>query len=498
MRNNVNGFTLIEIIVSLAIFALISVSFLTMFSTVFISTYRTSEITEETFMVQKLLENEILDIKSKLENDLHAEITTTPADYVIFDSLGSNYTRTVTAYPVNFALANGQIIESLVSQIRPPQLIVPVINSPVVITANTTVQVAYPNIGMKQLLTINGQTPSNISNPGYLIHMLNYWYRTSAKHYTPYLPPTFPDDFEVITQYTDKVIPVITDDYSGKFVQLMMTPVGEKGQVGQSVPSNAILVSSMPVNSNLLLHMDASFIDTNSSTEVISSLSRVRQWKNISLTSMTAVTTNNNNSSPEFVIEELGVQNPRRVISIQKNTTNSSQTLANTSTITGKQNLTMYFAVRFYGNAEGTVSGVAPNVVLFNINSQNNTNKAIIQTDSDGILEVRRIGNNTSTTRVAKIGHEFRTGQWAVFKVDLLSSRTALYSSLEVDADGVYHFVNSSVNNTSITQNININRFLANFAFGYNVGEVMIFDGEQSQLDSQAILKYLYEKFMIE
>ena len=107
MRNNVNGFTLIEIIVSLAIFALISVSFLTMFSTVFISTYRTSEITEETFMVQKLLENEILDIKSKLENDLHAEITTTPADYVIFDSLGSNYTRTVTAYPVNFALANG-------------------------------------------------------------------------------------------------------------------------------------------------------------------------------------------------------------------------------------------------------------------------------------------------------------------------------------------------------------------------------------------------------
>lgn len=498
MRKNVNGFTLIEIIVSLAIFALISVSFLTMFSTVFISTYKTSEITEETFMTQKLLENEILDIKSKLENGLHSEITTTPTNYVLFDSLGSNYRRSVTAYPVNLALSNGQIIESLVSQIRPPQLIVPVINSPVVITADTTVPVAYPNIGMKQLLTINGQTPSNISNPGYLIHMLNYWYRTSEKYYTPYLPPTFPDDFQVITQYTDKVIPVITDDYSGKFVQLMMTPVGEKGQVGQSVPSNAILVSSMPVNTNLLLHMDASFIDTNSSTEVISNLSRVRQWKNISSTSMTVLTTSNNNASPEFVIEELGVQTPRRVISVQKNSTNTTQTLANTSTITGKPNLTMYFAVRFYGNAEGTVSGVAPNVVLFNINSQNNTNKALIQTDADGVLEVRRIGNNASTTRVAKIGHEFRTGQWAVFKVDLLSSRTALYSSLEVDANGVYQFANSSVNNTSISNNININRFLANFAFGYNVGEVMIFDGEQNQTDSQAILKYLYEKFMID
>lgn len=498
MKEKVKGFTLIEIIISLAIFALISVGFLSMFSTVFVSTYRTSIITEETFETQKTLESMIMDIKTKLEHNEHASINVTPVDYVVFNSLGSNYRRTVKAYPVNASLSNGQIVESLVSQTRPPQLIVPVINSPVIITANTTVQVPYPNIGMKQLLSINGQTPTNISNPGYLIHMLNYWYRTTNKYYTPYLPPTFPDDFQIIPGYTDKVIPVITDEYSGKFVQLLMTPVGEKGQMGQSVPSNALLISSMPVNNNLLLHMDASFIDTTSSTEVISGLSRVRQWKDISSNPMTVVTTSNNNASPEFVIEELGVDNLRRIISVQKNSTNSTQTLANTSTITGKLNLTMYFAVRFQGDPDGTTMGVAPNVVLFNINSANSTNKALIQTDADGLLEVRRIGNNTSTTRVAKIGEEFRTGEWAVFKVDLLNSRTALYSVLTLDSSGNYLFENSSVNNTSISDTMNINRFLVNFAFGYNVGEVMIFDGEQSSEDSQAILKYLYEKYIMD
>lgn len=498
MSKSKRGFTLIEIIVSLAIFALISVGFLSMFSTVYINTFKTSEITEETFMTQKLLENEIMDIKTKLEHNLHADISVTPTDYIIFNSLGSNYRRTVTAYPVSSTLSNGQIIQSLVSQTRPPQLIVPVINSPVIITANTTVQVPYPNIGMKQLLSINGQTPTNISNPGYLIHMLNYWYRTSKTYYTPYLPPVFPDDFTIIPEYTDKVIPVITDLYSGKFVQLMMTPVGEKGQMGQSVPSNALLISSMPVNNNLLLHMDASYINTGSDTEVNASLSRVKQWKDISSTPMTVVTTSNNNSSPEYVLEELGVDNSRRIISVQKNPTSSTQTLANTSTITGKQSLTMYFAVRFYGNPDGTTLGVTPNVVLFNMNSANSTRKALIQTDSDGLLEVRRIGNNTSTTRVAKIGEEFRTGEWAVFKVDLLNSRTALYSVLTLDSSGNYLFENSSVNNTSISDTMNINRFLVNFAFGYNVGEVMIFDGEQSSEDSQAILKYLYEKYIMD
>ena len=64
------GFTLIEIILSLAIFALISVGFLGMFSTVFINTYRSTEVTENAFFAQQQIEDQIADVKRDLENNV--------------------------------------------------------------------------------------------------------------------------------------------------------------------------------------------------------------------------------------------------------------------------------------------------------------------------------------------------------------------------------------------------------------------------------------------
>ena len=168
---NKKGFTLLEIILSLAIFAIMSVGFLSVFSTIFINTYRTSIITEETFEAQKLLEEQILDVKEKILNNDHSSITVAEDTHVLFSSYGADFEREVIVYPLTALLSNGATLETLVSQVRPPQLIVPVIESPVIITANTTLEVPYPNIGMNQLLSVNGHTPTSISNEGYLIHM---------------------------------------------------------------------------------------------------------------------------------------------------------------------------------------------------------------------------------------------------------------------------------------------------------------------------------------
>lgn len=493
---NKKGFTLLEIILSLAIFAIMSVGFLSVFSTIFINTYRTSIITEETFEAQKLLEEQILDVKEKILNNDHSSITVAEDTHVLFSSYGADFEREVIVYPLTALLSNGATLETLVSQVRPPQLIVPVIESPVIITANTTLEVPYPNIGMNQLLSVNGHTPTSISNEGYLIHMLNYWYVSTGKYYIPNLPPEFPDMFSIVPGLTDKVIPTINDTHAGKFVQLMMTPVGEQGQIGRSVPSNPILISRMPSNTNLLLHLDASFIDVSSDSEVFVSTSRVKMWKNITSTAMTPQVVAEN-AAPEVLIEDLGsVDNNRKILSIKKNPFTTTQNLAIDTGLSTGQYLTMYFAIRFYGNEDGSIPGIAPGVTIFNANSANSVNKFTIRTDSSGLLEVQRVGNAVGTQRIAKINEEFRTGKWGIFKVDLLDNSTSLHSNLvKNQVSNQYSFSQSASNTTSINETIRLNRFQTNFADGYNVGEVLIYSGAHNE---QAILEYLFDKYILE
>lgn len=60
--------TLIEIIVALAIFAIASVGFYGAFATIFINMYQSSQITENLFESQQLIEERIADVKLKLKN----------------------------------------------------------------------------------------------------------------------------------------------------------------------------------------------------------------------------------------------------------------------------------------------------------------------------------------------------------------------------------------------------------------------------------------------
>lgn len=492
---NKKGFTLLEIILSLAIFAIMSVGFLSVFSTIFINTYSASVITEETFEAQRILEEQILDVKKKLINNDHSSITVAEETYVLFSSYGINFEREVIVYPLITLLSNGASVETLVSQVRPPQLIVPVIESPVLITADTTLTQPFPNIGMSQLLSVNGHTPANISNEGYLIHMLNYWYLSSDKYYIPHLPPEFPDKFSIIPGLTDKVIPTINDSHAGKFVQLMMTPVGEQGQIGRSVPSNPVLISRMPSNTNLLLHLDASFINVTSETEVFTS-GRVKLWKDIGPSRIMPTAIATENQAPLYALEQLGSgESERNILSLQSNSPTSTQNLTINTGLTNNPNLTMYFAVRFYENS-APGGGIADGITLFNANSSNSNRKFVVRTNSNGMLEVQRVGNNTQVgnQRIVAVEQEFRTGEWGIFKVDLLTSRTSIHSEL-ANIDGNYAFSQSVSNNVALSHTINLNNFQTSFSKGYNIGEVLIYNGSH---DDQAILEYLFDKYILE
>lgn len=132
-RGSKDGMTLIEIIVALAIFAIMSVGFYGAFATIFINMYQSSEITENLFKSQQLIEERIADVKLKLKNGLASEEKDRES-FVFFS--GTNQ-RTVYAYHLSEKMINGKVIETLVAENRPPQLEVPIINTPVIIGAKT-------------------------------------------------------------------------------------------------------------------------------------------------------------------------------------------------------------------------------------------------------------------------------------------------------------------------------------------------------------------------
>lgn len=490
MRKN-KGFTLIEIIVSLAIFAIISVGFLGMFTTVFINTYKTSEITENSFASQSLAEEAILDVKNKIDNNNHSNISQSSKTIKIFDELGTGYEKDIVVYHVKENVAGGRPIETFVAQNRPPKLIVPKITSDVRINANTTSMIPYPNIGMKNLLTVNAETPV-VDQPGYLIQHLYYWYLSDQKHYIKSLPPSFPDAYAIIPAYTGNLISSITDEYKNKFIKLMVTPVGEKGQMGSGYTSNNVLISGLSVNDNLLIHLDASMIDLTADVDS----NRVKQWNNISPIALNTIPSTGANR-PAYTIDTIGVTDPHEVIEVTRSLTGSNQFLtidANSTINSGKRNVTVYLVVKFDDE-----NAITTNVPIIDTRYNNSTRKWTLGTNNDGQLELQKYGNNSNQKRIVTIGEtESRTGEWSILRLDVYDNQLSIKSNA-IKENNQYIFDDVQTENNGLDRDIYSTPMRIYFNnVGYSMSEILVYEGKQSETDSQKVLEYLFTKFIRE
>jgi prepilin-type N-terminal cleavage/methylation domain-containing protein len=262
-RSN-KGFTLVEVILSLAIFSIISVGFLGMFSSVYINTFKSTVVTENAFLAQRQIEDQIAVVKSSLEKNT-PPTGLTSSTVTLFS--GSNL-RNVIVYHLRQSVTTDQVIDTLVASSRPPQLLVPNITSTVTIAAfSGTTKKDYPNIGMPSL-SVDLGTTLVVDNPGLLIRYLYYWYISNPGYYITNTPPAFPDNYEIIAEHTTDTIPSIPTTYGGRFLKLVVTPVGEKGQMGTSVQSNALYISGIPINDNLIFNLDASYINTSDTAQI--------------------------------------------------------------------------------------------------------------------------------------------------------------------------------------------------------------------------------------
>lgn len=487
VRQVKKGFTLIEVIVSLAIFAIISVGFYGVFSTVFINTYQTFSITNSSFLAQSDMEEAIRDVKTKIENNDHSNISETTKTISIFT--GTN-TRDVVVYEVDATMPNGRIIETLVSQTRPPELVAPKINQAISITANTTNVINYPNEGQRSNLSINSVYPASIVNESYLIQMLYYWYQSKKTYYISN-PPEHSEGFEILPGYTSTLIPVLPSNSSGKFYQLVMTPVGEKGKMGDSVISNAIYISPFTENSSILYHLDASRINTNDTNQVRVSTESdwfVRRWDNMIVGGRQGINQSTASNQPKINVVgfDYGDNNSHDVYALQGQSTSSRLEVNQTdNNRTGHENATIYIAIK----VENTTD--LANKVLLEIANSNTGRKFQFGTNVSNQLYLSRWrtnNNNASNIFTHTSSQSFvDANSWQIVKLEVWRN------SLRIVVNGT----GNSATSTSNSDTMYLSNLRINFLENAQIGEIIMFNTQHAagSESETAVYEYLNNKF---
>lgn len=489
-RKSSRGFTLIEIILAVAIFSIISVGFFSMFSIVFINNYKSSALTENAFHAQQQIEDKIAVVKSTLEEG------NTPSGYTsssvkLFS--GSNQ-RTVTVYHVTQTNTTGITLETFIALNRPPILQTPTITSPVTIAiSSNSVKQDYPNIGMPSLSADLGNELL-VDNPGLLIRYLYYWYLSDVGDYIPNSPPTFPDKYSIITDHTSRLISSIPASYAGRFLKLVVTPVGEKGQMGTSVESNTIFISPLTLNTNMVLHLDASYINKDDAAQVRNATvsgkvySYIKNWYDIN-----SIGVNLLQSTPaaQPIVYQYAVGSGTTEHMVLASTGISgvsglNMLSATSPAVSSKLNMTVYFAAKF----DDTIPN---NTVIFQSRASANSttgNKWMLGTSSTGSLVLTRYLDGTTTAKTWTLNSTgtFKDGTWKVFKLEIFSDRLAIEIN-GVDA--------GSLSFASTTQTMYLTDFKINFNYSLALGEVLVYDTIHASGSSNStnIYSYLNAKF---
>jgi len=302
VRKN-KGFTLVEIIISIAILTIISSFFLVLMANHYSIFNKTKAITEDVFLTQREIEEEIDLVKQEIQDINNGETPSNPRTVnkqSIFDSdLGG---IEVSYYEVEKSL-NSKIYFTLVSTIKPEPL----------------EKIKLDSIDSKLKHNDNdveyGYTTSDFSIIGEFNnlelykydHLLNQveWYVSNEKFNMPmpksesldmfdpdsYYFPVFPRDYKLIDNETIDKFGLSTNiifdkltEFGGRNIVFTVTPAARSGKLGEQMVSDPIFVSGLPITEGLIMHFDASYIDVTilNEVQVINNDWNVWTWFDIS------------------------------------------------------------------------------------------------------------------------------------------------------------------------------------------------------------------------
>ncbi len=487
-KQSTKGFTLIEVLLSITIFAIISIGFFSMFSTVFINMYQSKAVTERAFLAQQQIEQSIANVKVTLESG------GTPTGYAtrtITLFTGTN-ARSVLVYNVTQTSTVGQTLQTFVSSVRPPVLLTPIITSGVSIAAssNSVVQ-AYPNISMPNL-SVDLSADLVVNNPGLLIRYVYYWYISKSNQYIPNSPPVFPDDYEIITDHTSRLISSVPASYAGRFLKLVVTPVGEKAQMGSAVESNTLYISPFPLLTSLLTHLDASYINPTDATNQVrivtagtSITTYIKKWTDLDSVAISLVQATST-KQPVLYSFTVGtgtstqyVQGVTGVSGVSTGTLVS----ATTPSVGSKTDLTVYFAARFD-------DAFPINKTILQSRATTTTgNRWELKTDATGNLVLVRYTTSANTTNftLTCTDNTYRGSVWNIFKLSVFQD------TLAIDINGV----STCTLPITTAATLQLTDLKVNFDSNLTLGELIIYDAKHliSSSESIAITQYLTNKF---
>lgn len=287
-----NGFTLVEVILAMAILGIISVSFLTILSSHFVFLNKTKDISQQVFLAQRNMEVEIDDVKDKIrKNGL------TLKEKTIFADLGG----VIVKYYEIEKTFNNKAYYTLVSNVK-PEIIEPIALKSIGIKLKQGIsQVSY-GYGTGGFSVVGNFENDNLYKWDHLLNVVE-WY-VSNKDYTTPLPkdpsfslnedilnnsyyyPLFPRDYTLVSNETiynfgahERTFPLL-NSYAGRHIVFTVTPGAKSGKIGKQSVSLPVFVSGLPTTENLSSHFDAGFIDPSDSTEVAGN--KVVKWLDVS------------------------------------------------------------------------------------------------------------------------------------------------------------------------------------------------------------------------
>lgn len=293
MKNN-KGFTFLEIIISVAILAIISIALLSSMAGQFKLIKYSQDITLSVAAAQQTVELLIQNVKTDIRNG------TTPAgrtNYTVF--AGKTYQRTVGGYPRTCDVQIQKSTTTIFTIIADYTMTdFPVATASVSIHFSDNSVVAYQGLPSLSVVTnVSLVDPDNVN-------MTNTyrWYVSRTGFNSPMISnpseiesgrvyPVFPDDYTIIPEANTTYLSPVSTLYAGRHLICTVTPASRSGKMGSTAVSNPVFVSGLPVISNLMLHLDASMISAGDADDILHGAA-VEQWGDISGNTEYAAQTN--------------------------------------------------------------------------------------------------------------------------------------------------------------------------------------------------------------
>lgn len=288
------GFTLVEIILAIAILGIISVSFLTILSSHFVFLNKTKDISQDVFLAQRDMEVEIDVVKEKIrKNELILK------EKNIFAELGG---VKVKYYEVE-KTHNNKVYYTLVSNVK-PEIIEPIELKNIGIKLKQGIEQVFYGYGTGGFSVVGNFENDNLYKWDHLLNVVE-WYVSKEDYTTPlpkdpdfslnedilndsYYYPLFPRDYELVSNETinnfgshERTFPLsLLDKYKGRHIIFTATPGAKSGKIGKQSVSSPVFISGLPITQNAVSHFDAGFIDPSARNEV--DVNNVKKWLDIS------------------------------------------------------------------------------------------------------------------------------------------------------------------------------------------------------------------------